>query len=69
MCVAYYAQVSTIVRMPSSTSQGGGKLTKYKQPRMAVFTDVIPRNPTGKALKRVLREQFATDAPEVRRIT
>jgi acyl-CoA synthetase (AMP-forming)/AMP-acid ligase II len=41
-----------------------GKLARYKLPRRAVFTDVIPRNPTGKALKRLLREQFAIDAPE-----
>ena len=41
-----------------------GKLARYKLPRRAVFTDVIPRNPTGKALKRVLREQFPLDAPD-----
>jgi O-succinylbenzoate-CoA ligase len=41
-----------------------GKLARYKLPRRAVFTDVIPRNPTGKALKRMLREQFPLDAPE-----
>jgi acyl-CoA synthetase (AMP-forming)/AMP-acid ligase II len=41
-----------------------GKLARFKQPRRAVFTDTIPRNPTGKALKRVLREQFPLDAPE-----
>ena len=35
-----------------------GKLAGYKQPKAAVFTDVIPRNPSGKILKRVLREQY-----------
>lgn len=41
-----------------------GKLARFKQPRRVVFVDSIPRNPTGKALKRVLREQFPLDAPD-----
>jgi acyl-CoA synthetase (AMP-forming)/AMP-acid ligase II len=41
-----------------------GRLARFKLPKRAVFTDVIPRTPTGKALKRVLREQFSFDAPE-----
>ncbi len=41
-----------------------GKLARFKQPRGVVFVDEIPRNPTGKALKRVLREQFPGPAPE-----
>jgi acyl-CoA synthetase (AMP-forming)/AMP-acid ligase II len=41
-----------------------GKLARFKLPRRAVVTETIPRNPTGKILKRVLREQFALDAPE-----
>ena len=36
-----------------------GKLARYKQPSAVEFVDAIPRNPTGKALKRILREQFA----------
>jgi acyl-CoA synthetase (AMP-forming)/AMP-acid ligase II len=40
-----------------------GKLAGYKQPKAVVFTDVIPRNPSGKILKRVLREQFPDPAP------
>ena len=40
-----------------------GKLAAYKQPKMVEFIDVIPRNPTGKVLKRVLREQFPGPAP------
>ena len=39
-----------------------GKLARYKQPARVVFTDVIPRNPSGKILKRVLRETFADQA-------
>ena len=41
-----------------------GRLARYKQPRRVVFIDTIPRNPSGKALKRMLREQFHLDAPE-----
>ena len=35
-----------------------GKLARFKKPKAVEFVDAIPRNPTGKALKRVLREQF-----------
>lgn len=35
-----------------------GKLARFKMPKAVEFTDVIPRNPTGKVLKRVLREQY-----------
>lgn len=41
-----------------------GKLARFKLPKRAVFIDAIPRTQTGKALKRVLREQFSFDAPE-----
>jgi len=35
-----------------------GKIARFKIPKSVVFTDTIPRTPTGKILKRVLREQF-----------
>ena len=35
-----------------------GKLARYKLPRGVEFIDTIPRNPTGKALKRILRDEF-----------
>ncbi len=41
-----------------------GKLARYKQPRTIEFVDEIPRNPTGKVLKRVLRDRFPGPAPE-----
>lgn len=41
-----------------------GKLARYKQPKHAVFLSEIPRNPTGKPLKRILREQFPGPASE-----
>ncbi|MBA7680974.1 Long-chain-fatty-acid--CoA ligase [subsurface metagenome] len=33
-------------------------LSSFKRPRLVVFTDELPRNPMGKVLKRVLREQY-----------
>ena len=35
-----------------------GKVGRFKIPKAVVFTDAIPRTPTGKILKRVLREEF-----------
>jgi acyl-CoA synthetase (AMP-forming)/AMP-acid ligase II len=40
------------------------RLARYKQPKCYEFIDVLPRNPSGKILKRVLREQFPGPAPE-----
>lgn len=36
-----------------------GKLAKYKVPKSVVIVDELPRNPSGKILKRLLREQAA----------
>jgi acyl-CoA synthetase (AMP-forming)/AMP-acid ligase II len=42
-----------------------GKLACYKSIKTAKFVEAIPRNPSGKILKRALREQFAdVKAPE-----
>ena len=35
------------------------RLARYKAPRAVRFVDALPRNPSGKVLKRVLREQDA----------
>ena len=35
-----------------------GKLARFKLPKGATFVDTIPRNPSGKVLKRVLRDEF-----------
>ena len=40
-----------------------GKLAGYKRPKAVEFVDQIPRNPSGKILKRVLRQQFPGPAP------
>jgi fatty-acyl-CoA synthase len=36
-----------------------GRLAKFKVPQSVVFVDSLPRNATGKVLKRELRLQFA----------
>ena len=41
-----------------------GRLARFKLPKAVVFVDEIPRNPTGKALKRILRENFPGPAHE-----
>jgi len=41
-----------------------GKLARFKQPKQVEFVEEIPRNPTGKILKRLLRERFPGPAPE-----
>ncbi|MEM7407152.1 MAG: long-chain-fatty-acid--CoA ligase [Pseudomonadota bacterium] len=40
------------------------RLARFKLPKAVGFVESIPRNPTGKALKRLLREQFPGPAPE-----
>ena len=35
-----------------------GNLAKFKVPQSVAFVDVLPRNATGKVLKRELRAQF-----------
>ncbi|MGH2405836.1 MAG: acyl-CoA synthetase [bacterium] len=37
-----------------------GSLARYKIPKSVAFTDALPRNAAGKVLKRLLREQFAS---------
>ena len=40
------------------------RLAKFKQPKRYLFVETLPRNPSGKILKRVLRESFPGPAPE-----
>ena len=40
-----------------------GKLAPFKMPWSVVFSDSIPRNPSGKILKRILREEYPGSAP------
>ena len=60
---------AVVVRQDDSLSEADvlefcrGKLAGYKQPKGAAFVDAVPRNPSGKILKRALREQFPGPAP------
>ena len=36
----------------------GARLARYKLPKKVIFAEEIPRNPSGKVLKRVLREKY-----------
>ncbi len=40
------------------------RLARFKQPKSYVFMSALPRNPSGKILKRMLREQFPGPASE-----
>jgi acyl-coenzyme A synthetase/AMP-(fatty) acid ligase len=40
------------------------RLARYKQPKVYAFVDALPLNPSGKVLKRVLRDRFPGPAPE-----
>jgi acyl-CoA synthetase (AMP-forming)/AMP-acid ligase II len=40
------------------------RLAKFKQPKSYAFMDELPLNPSGKILKRLLRERFPGPAPE-----
>lgn len=59
-----------VVRQTDSLSENdvlkfcSDKLAKFKQPKGVAFIETIPRNPSGKILKRVLREQFPEPSPE-----
>jgi O-succinylbenzoate-CoA ligase len=41
----------------------GTRLARYKLPKKVIFAEAIPHNPTGKILKRVLREQYSVTVP------
>jgi len=41
-----------------------GKLARFKQPKSVMFTDTLPRNPTGKVIKFELREKFGQPMTE-----
>jgi acyl-CoA synthetase (AMP-forming)/AMP-acid ligase II len=39
------------------------RLASYKKPRKVIFADTLPRNPSGKVLKRDLRETYVGSKP------
>ncbi len=65
--------MAIIVRKPDQALEEGdvirhclGRLAKFKVPQAVAFVDVLPRNATGKVLKRDLRVQFVgADKPAI----
>jgi fatty-acyl-CoA synthase len=65
--------MAIIVRKPDQALEEGdvirhclGKLAKFKVPQSVAFVEVLPRNATGKVLKRELRTQFVgKDKPAI----
>jgi fatty-acyl-CoA synthase len=65
--------MAIIVRKQDQTLEEGdvirhclGRLAKFKVPQSVAFVDVLPRNATGKVLKRELRSQFVgADEPAI----
>ena len=43
-------------------AQCSGLLTHFKAPKRVIFVDALPKNPSGKLLKRELRQSFAAQA-------
>jgi len=43
-------------------AQCAGLLTHFKAPKRVIFVDALPKNPSGKLLKRELRQSFAAQA-------
>jgi long-chain acyl-CoA synthetase len=62
---AVVAAVATAapVRPDELTALVGARLAAYKRPRQVVFVDRIPRLPSGKVLRRVLRDELLAGAP------
>jgi long-chain acyl-CoA synthetase len=48
---------------PALREFANSRLARYKQPSDYIFVDQLPKGPTGKVLKRVLRERQAPRAP------
>ena len=62
-------RIAVIVKSDESLQEAGvleffqGRLAAFKTPKGVAFVDEIPRNASGKILKRILREQFPGPAP------
>ena len=65
--------MAIVVRKPDQALEEGdvirhclGRLAKFKVPQSVAFVETLPRNATGKVLKRELRTQFiGTDKPAI----
>ncbi|MFA7668194.1 MAG: AMP-binding protein [Burkholderiaceae bacterium] len=50
----------TSLTLEAMQSHCSGKIGRFKIPRQLIVLDALPRNPSGKVLKRVLRDDLAT---------
>ena len=65
--------MAVIVKKPGQAIEEGdvirhclGRLAKFKVPQSVTFVEVLPRNATGKVLKRELRTQYVgADKPAI----
>jgi fatty-acyl-CoA synthase len=50
--------------LPALQAHCAGRLGGFKTPKQLVVRNELPRNPSGKILKRVLREELALVSPQ-----
>lgn len=63
VCAVVRLKPGSALTLDEVTAHCAGKLGRYKIPkRLVVVDEPLPRNPTGKLLKRVLRERYAAPA-------
>jgi len=52
----------TVLQLPELTEHCRKRLAAFKVPKQLVIRDQLPRNPSGKVLKRVLRAELEINA-------
>ncbi|MCC6250380.1 MAG: long-chain fatty acid--CoA ligase [Rubrivivax sp.] len=64
VCAVVRLKAGQLLTLDEVVAHCAGKLGKYKIPKKLVVVDEpLPRNPTGKLLKRLLRERYAAAGP------
>jgi len=51
-----------VLQLPELTEHCRKRLAAFKVPKQLVIRDQLPRNPSGKVLKRVLRAELEANA-------
>jgi acyl-CoA synthetase (AMP-forming)/AMP-acid ligase II len=62
--LAVVVRTSNSLRVEDVFAWCDGRLARFKLPKSVEFVNEIPRNASGKALKRILRDRFDTPAAE-----
>ena len=65
VCAVVVPRPGKVVTESELVEFTAGRLAGFKRPRRVIFTDALPRNPSGKVLKTVLRAEYGTrrDSP------